>query len=284
MAWQSQYAGLLREILDSGYPTPDRTGVGTKSLFGKSIRVDLQEGFPLLTLKKVPFRLIVTELLWFLQGRTDKQWLTDRNNHIWDEWDSPEYPGYIGPGYSWQWRCYNAPYDPSYAPGWEESDRGLDQIADLLTTLKYDPYSRRHIVDAWNPEFLFYMALPPCHQTFQMYVRDGKLSCHLYQRSADMFLGVPFNIASYALLTHIIAIEVGLEVGELVWTGGDCHVYNNHVSQVEEIISRKPYPLPHLVVQPPIKEKNQILPPYMEQDFTLHNYNSHSAIKAPVAV
>ena len=284
MDWQSQYAGLLREILDSGYPTQDRTGVGTKSLFAKSLRVDLQEGFPLLTIKKVPFRLIVTELLWFLQGRTDKQWLTDRNNHIWDEWDSPEYPGYIGPGYSWQWRCYNAPYDPSYVPGWKQSEVGVDQIADLITSLKYDPYSRRHIVDAWNPDFLPDMALPPCHQTFQMYVRDGKLSCHLYQRSADMFLGVPFNIASYALLTHIIAMEVGLGVGEFIWTGGDCHVYNNHVTQVEEMIERTPYTCPSLVIQPPLKESLDILPPYIEEDFRLCNYKSHPAIKATVAV
>lgn len=311
------YLQLIRDILEKGHEKSDRTGTGTKSLFGYQMRFNLAEGFPLLTTKKVPFGLIKSELLWFLRGDTNIRFLLEHNNHIWDEWafknwvESDEYHGpdmtnfglraqeddnfnkvyqdekkkfcqkivedqefankfgNLGDVYGAQWRHWQT-----------RNGETIDQIKDVIETIKNNPDSRRMIVTAWNPEDVPLSALPPCHTLFQFYVNDGKLSCQLYQRSADVFLGVPFNIASYALLTHMIARETGLEVGEFVHTLGDAHIYLNHLDQVNEQLQRKPNDAPTLWLNP---EKKNIMDFEME-DIKVKNYHSHSAIKAPVAV
>jgi thymidylate synthase len=262
----TQYEDLLRRILETGTPKQDRTGTGTVSLFGERLRYDLSERFPLVTTKKVHFKSIAVELLWFLRGDSNVGWLRENGVTIWDEWASPE--GELGPVYGVQWRS------------WPTPDGGqIDQISTLLDTLRSDPDSRRMIVSAWNVAALPDMALAPCHAFFQFYVADGKLSCQLYQRSADMFLGVPFNIASYALLTCMIAAQVGLEPGDFVWVGGDCHVYSNHVEQVSEQLSREPRPFPTLELAPAPS-----LFDYTYEHVTVHDYDPHPAIRAAVAV
>lgn len=314
---EEPYLQLIRDILEKGHEKSDRTGTGTKSLFGYQMRFNLAEGFPLLTTKKVPFGLIKSELLWFLRGDTNIRFLLEYNNHIWDEWafknwvESDEYHGpdmtnfglraqeddnfnkvyqdekkkfcqkivedqefankfgNLGDVYGAQWRHWQT-----------RNGETIDQIKDVIETIKNNPDSRRMIVTAWNPEDVPLSALPPCHTLFQFYVNDGKLSCQLYQRSADVFLGVPFNIASYALLTHMIARETGLEVGEFVHTLGDAHIYLNHLDQVNEQLQRKPNDAPTLWLNP---EKKNIMDFEME-DIKVKNYHSHSAIKAPVAV
>lgn len=314
---EEPYLQLIRDILEKGHEKSDRTGTGTKSLFGYQMRFNLAEGFPLLTTKKVPFGLIKSELLWFLRGDTNIRFLLEHNNHIWDEWafknwvESDEYHGpdmtnfglraqeddnfnkvyqdekkkfcqkivedqefankfgNLGDVYGAQWRHWQT-----------RNGETIDQIKDVIETIKNNPDSRRMIVTAWNPEDVPLSALPPCHTLFQFYVNDGKLSCQLYQRSADVFLGVPFNIASYALLTHMIARETGLEVGEFVHTLGDAHIYLNHLYQVNEQLQRKPNDAPTLWLNP---EKKNIMDFEME-DIKVKNYHSHSAIKAPVAV
>lgn len=314
---EEPYLQLIRDILEKGHEKSDRTGTGTKSLFGYQMRFNLAEGFPLLTTKKVPFGLIKSELLWFLRGDTNIRFLLEHNNHIWDEWafknwvESDEYHGpdmtnfglraqeddnfnkvyqdekkkfcqkivedqefankfgNLGDVYGAQWRHWQT-----------RNGETIDQIKDVIETIKNNPDSRRMIVTAWNPEDVPLSALPPCHTLFQFYVNDGKLSCQLYQRSADVFLGVPFNIASYALLTHMIARETGLEVGEFVHTLGDAHIYLNHLDQVNEQLQRKPNDAPTLWLNP---EKKNIMDFEMEE-IKVKNYHSHSAIKAPVAV
>ncbi|MYY76363.1 thymidylate synthase [Ligilactobacillus salivarius] len=314
---EEPYLQLIRDILEKGHEKSDRTGTGTKSLFGYQMRFNLAEGFPLLTTKKVPFGLIKSELLWFLRGDTNIRFLLEHNNHIWDEWafknwvQSDEYHGpdmtnfglraqeddnfnkvcqdekkkfcqkivedqefankfgNLGDVYGAQWRHWQT-----------RNGETIDQIKDVIETIKNNPDSRRMIVTAWNPEDVPLSALPPCHTLFQFYVNDGKLSCQLYQRSADVFLGVPFNIASYALLTHMIARETGLEVGEFIHTLGDAHIYLNHLDQVNEQLQRKPNDAPTLWLNP---EKKNIMDFEME-DIKVKNYHSHSAIKAPVAV
>lgn len=314
---EEPYLQLIRDILEKGHEKSDRTGTGTKSLFGYQMRFNLAEGFPLLTTKKVPFGLIKSELLWFLRGDTNIRFLLEHNNHIWDEWafknwvESDEYHGpdmtnfglraqeddnfnkvyqdekkkfcqkivedqefankfgNLGDVYGAQWRHWQT-----------RNGETIDQIKDVIETIKNNPDSRRMIVTAWNPEDVPLSALPPCHTLFQFYVNDGKLSCQLYQRSADVFLGVPFNIASYALLTHMIARETGLEVGEFVHTLGDAHIYLNHLDQVNEQLQRKPNDAPTLWLN---SEKKNIMDFEME-DIKVKNYHSHSAIKAPVAV
>lgn len=314
---EEPYLQLIRDILEKGHEKSDRTGTGTKSLFGYQMRFNLAEGFPLLTTKKVPFGLIKSELLWFLRGDTNIRFLLEHNNHIWDEWafknwvESDEYHGpdmtnfglraqeddnfnkvyqdekkkfcqkivedqefankfgNLGDVYGAQWRHWQT-----------RNGETIDQIKDVIETIKNNPDSRRMIVTAWNPEDVPLSALPPCHTLFQFYVNDGKLSCQLYQRSADVFLGVPFNIAGYALLTHMIARETGLEVGEFVHTLGDAHIYLNHLDQVNEQLQRKPNDAPTLWLNP---EKKNIMDFEME-DIKVKNYHSHSAIKAPVAV
>ena len=314
---EEPYLQLIRDILEKGHEKSDRTGTGTKSLFGYQMRFNLAEGFPLLTTKKVPFGLIKSELLWFLRGDTNIRFLLEHNNHIWDEWafkkwvQSDEYHGpdmtnfglraqeddnfnkvyqdekkkfcqkivedqefankfgNLGDVYGAQWRHWQT-----------RNGETIDQIKDVIETIKNNPDSRRMIVTAWNPEDVPLSALPPCHTLFQFYVNDGKLSCQLYQRSADVFLGVPFNIASYALLTHMIARETGLEVGEFVHTLGDAHIYLNHLDQVNEQLERSPYDAPKLWLNP---EKKNIMD-FEMKDIKVKNYRSHSAIKAPVAV
>lgn len=260
------YEDLLDDILYEGVSKSDRTGTGTRSLFGQQLRYDLTEGFPLITTKKVHFKSIAGELLWFLRGDTNVRWLQEQGIKIWDEWADEN--GDLGPVYGAQWRSWTGP-----------DGEGIDQIRQAIDLLKTDPDSRRIIVSAWNVGELDKMALMPCHTLFQFYVADGKLSCHIYQRSADMFLGVPFNIASYALLTHLMAREVGLELGELVWTGGDCHIYDNHVDQVKEQLSRTVPPFPSLS----IAEIESIFDAEIA-DFIVRDYEPHPAIKAPVAV
>ena len=259
------YLDLLRRVLDEGVEKSDRTGTGTRSVFGHQMRFDLREGFPLVTTKKVHTRSVFAELLWFLRGDTNVKWLQDRGVTIWDEWADDN--GDLGPVYGYQWRSWPTP-----------DGRHVDQIAQVLHTLRTDPDSRRMVVSAWNVAELDRMALAPCHAFFQFHVADGKLSCQLYQRSADLFLGVPFNIASYALLTHLVAAEVGLEVGDFVWTGGDVHVYDNHVEQVTEQLTRTPYPFPRLAVRPAGLFEHEY------EDFEVLDYRHHPAIKAPVAV
>lgn len=260
------YEDLLREVLEHGTPKSDRTGTGTRSLFGRQIRFDLADGFPLITTKRVHFKSVAVELLWFLRGESNIGYLKEHGVSIWDEWADEN--GELGPVYGVQWRSWPTP-----------SGEHIDQIQLVIDQIKNNPDSRRIIVSAWNPADIPEMALAPCHAFFQFYVADGKLSCQLYQRSADMFLGVPFNIASYALLTHMIAAQTGLEVGEFVWTGGDCHIYDNHIEQVTEQLSRDAYPAPTLT----LKQRDSIFD-YEFEDFIIEDYNHHPAIKAPVAV
>ncbi|MBM7367649.1 thymidylate synthase [Gordonia hydrophobica] len=260
------YEDLLQLVMDTGTPKSDRTGTGTRSVFGHQLRFDLSAGFPLITTKKVHLKSIVYELLWFLRGDSNVRWLQERGVTIWDEWAAPD--GELGPVYGVQWRNWPTP-----------SGEHVDQIAAALETLKQNPDSRRNIVSAWNVGEIPQMALPPCHAFFQFYVADGKLSCQLYQRSADLFLGVPFNIASYALLTHMMAQQAGLEVGDFVWTGGDCHIYDNHVEQVTEQLTREPLPYPTLTLH-----KADSIFDYEFDDIEIVGYQSHPAIKAPVAV
>jgi thymidylate synthase len=261
------YLNLLQHILDTGVPQADRTGVGTLSVFGHQMRFNLAEGFPLLTTKKVHIRSIFIELLWFLNGDTNVKWLQDNKVSIWDEWADAQ--GELGPVYGKQWR------------NWETADgRSIDQIKALVDQIKSNPASRRQIVTAWNPGELDRMALAPCHCLFQTYVAGGKLSLQLYQRSADVFLGVPFNIASYALLTHLLAHQCGLEVGEFIWTGGDTHLYTNHVDQARLQLTRTPKPLPRLW----IKRQPDTIDGYHFEDFEILDYNADAHIAAPVAV
>ncbi|WP_308436820.1 thymidylate synthase [Rhodococcus sp. NKCM2511] len=260
------YEDLLRRILDTGTAKSDRTGTGTTSVFGHQMRFDLAAGFPLITTKKVHLKSIVYELLWFLRGDSNVTWLQEHGVSIWDEWAAPD--GELGPVYGVQWRSWPTP-----------SGEHIDQISQVIETLKTDPDSRRMIVSAWNVGEIPQMALPPCHAFFQFYVADGKLSCQLYQRSADMFLGVPFNIASYALLTHMVAAQTGLDVGEFVWTGGDCHIYDNHRDQVAEQLSREAYPYPTLKLA-----QRDSISDYTFDDVEIVDYQHHPAIKAPVAV
>ncbi|HEV2110874.1 MAG TPA: thymidylate synthase [Gammaproteobacteria bacterium] len=262
-----QYLALMREVRERGARKSDRTGTGTLSLFGHQMRFDLQQGFPAVTTKKLHFRSIIHELLWFLKGETNVRYLQENGVRIWDEWADSK--GDLGPVYGYQWRSWPAP-----------DGRHIDQISRVLDELRRNPDSRRLIVSAWNVADLDHMALQPCHAFFQFYVAEGRLSCQMYQRSADIFLGVPFNIASYALLTHLVAQQVGLEVGEFVWTGGDCHLYMNHLQQVDEQLQREPLPLPRLI----IRRKPASLFEYTFEDFEIANYKSHPAIKAPVAV
>jgi len=317
MTAEQQYLDLCKLVLDKGVKRMDRTNTGTYSVFGHQMRYDLSEGFPLLTTKSVPFRLIASELLWFIKGDTNIRYLLENNNNIWNEWafkrwvESDEYTGPdmtdfgnrsltdaefkeeydeqmeffkekvleddefakkygdLGFVYGKQWR------------DWKTSQNDtIDQLHDVIQEIKNNPYSRRHIVSAWNPEDIPHMALPPCHTLFQFYVADGKLSCQLYQRSGDIFLGVPFNIASYALLTHLIAHETGLEVGEFVHTIGDAHIYVNHVEQVRTQLERDPREFPTLTLN---QDKDSIFD-FEMSDFTVENYNPHPAIRAPIAV
>ena len=262
-----QYLDLLREIRDNGVTKTDRTGVGTKSIFGHQMRFNLQDGFPLLTTKKVFLKGIIYELLWFLKGDTNIKFLTDNNVHIWDEWADEN--GDLGYVYGKQWRS------------WEATDgRVIDQISQVVDLIKNHPDSRRILVTAWNPAEIDKMALPPCHCLFQFYVAAGKLSCQLYQRSADTFLGVPFNIASYALLTMMLAQVCGLEPGEFIHTTGDTHIYLNHLEQVNEQLSREPRPLPKMIINPDVKS----IFDFKYEDFKLEGYDPYPAIKAPVAV
>ena len=262
-----QYLEFLRHIRDSGARKEDRTGTGTLSVFGYQMRFELGKGFPLVTTKKLHLRSIIHELLWFLRGETNIKYLRDNAVTIWDEWADER--GELGPVYGVQWRSWPAP-DGSH----------IDQISQVIETLRTDPDSRRIIVSAWNVAEIPQMALAPCHAFFQFYVADGRLSCQLYQRSADLFLGVPFNIASYALLTLMVAEQVGLEPGEFIWTGGDCHIYDNHVEQVTEQLSRDPFPAPRLRIQ---TQRDSIFD-YRFEDFVVEDYQHHPAIRAAVAV
>lgn len=262
-----QYLELMKKVLDEGTPKNDRTGTGTLSIFGHQMRFNLQDGFPLVTTKRCHLRSIIHELLWFLNGDTNVGYLHDNSVTIWDEWADDN--GNLGPVYGKQWRSWGA------ADG-----RHIDQLANVLTQLKQDPDSRRIIVSAWNVGELDQMALAPCHAFFQFYVADGKLSCQLYQRSCDIFLGLPFNIASYALLVHMVAQQCDLAVGDFVWTGGDTHLYNNHMDQTHLQLGREPRPLPKLV----IKRRPASLFDYRFEDFDIEGYDPHPAIKAPVAI
>ena len=261
------YLDLLRLVLERGDRKADRTGTGTVALFGHQMRFDLADGFPMVTTKKLHLRSIIHELLWFLSGDTNVKYLRDNGVTIWDEWADEN--GELGPVYGYQWRSWPAP-----------DGRHIDQVSALLDQIRSDPDSRRLIVSAWNVADIPRMRLPPCHAFFQFYVAGGRLSCQLYQRSADLFLGVPFNIASYALLVHLVAQQTGLEPGEFVWTGGDCHIYLNHFDAVREQLGRKPYPLPRLA----IRNRPASLFDYRFEDFEVVGYQSHPAIKAPVAV
>jgi thymidylate synthase len=262
-----QYLDLMRQIRQHGARKEDRTGTGTLSVFGPQLRFDLNAGFPLVTTKKIHLRSVVYELLWFLRGETNVAWLRDHGVSIWDEWANER--GELGPVYGKQWRSWPAP-----------DGRSIDQIAQAVDQLKRNPDSRRIMVSAWNVGELNEMALMPCHALFQFYVAGGKLSCQLYQRSADLFLGVPFNIASYALLTHMFAQQCDLEPGEFIWTGGDTHLYLNHLEQADEQLSRAPLPLPKLV----LRRRPPTIFDYDYEDFEFVNYQHHAAIKAPVAV
>jgi len=261
------YLELMRRIRDTGVRKSDRTGTGTYSLFGQQLRFDLSQGFPLVTTKKLHLRSIVYELLWFLRGETNVAWLHEHGVSIWDEWAQPD--GELGPVYGKQWRAWLAP-----------DGRTIDQITQALDLIRRDPDSRRIIVSAWNVGELRQMALMPCHAFFQFYVAEGRLSCQMYQRSADIFLGVPFNIASYALLLHMFAQQCDLKPGELVWTGGDCHLYVNHLEQAALQLGRAPLPLPRLV----LRRRPATIFDYQYEDFEFVNYQYHEAIRAPVAV
>ncbi|MDX2237376.1 MAG: thymidylate synthase [Hyphomonadaceae bacterium] len=266
------YLALLRDILAHGADAPDRTGTGVRSVFGRQMRFALDDGFPLLTTKKLHLKSIILELLWFLRGDQNVRWLQERGVTIWDEWADEN--GDLGPVYGKQWRSWSAP-----------DGRVIDQISAVVQSLKSNPHSRRHIVSAWNPADVDSMALPPCHCLFQFYVApgedgQGRLSCQLYQRSADMFLGVPFNIASYALLTLMMAQVVGLKPGDFVHTLGDAHLYANHVDQARLQLSRAPYPAPRMILNPNVKD----IFAFTYEDFTLQGYQAHPAIKAPIAV
>ncbi|MFI4932186.1 MAG: thymidylate synthase [Burkholderiales bacterium] len=271
---RTQYEDFMRHVFTHGVAKTDRTGTGTRSVFGHQMRFDLREGFPLVTTKKVHFRSIALELLWFLRGDSNANWLRERGVTIWDEWASPQ--GELGPVYGVQWRS------------WPTPDGGhVDQIAQVVKQLKSDPDSRRIIVSAWNVADIPKMALAPCHAFFQFYVAPGdrpgapgRLSCQLYQRSADIFLGVPFNIASYALLTHMLAQQCDLEVGDFIWAGGDCHIYSNHVEQVTTQLARQPFAYPLLR----FKRRPPSIFDYAYEDFEILEYESHPAIKAPIAV
>lgn len=262
-----QYLDMMRHVLENGEDKGDRTGTGTRSVFGYQMRFNLQDGFPLVTTKKLHLRSIIYELLWFLNGDTNIKYLKDNGVSIWDEWADDN--GDLGPVYGEQWRSWKKPDGTT-----------IDQISNVLHQIKNNPDSRRLMVVAYNPGVADEMALPPCHSLFQFYVANDKLSCQLYQRSADIFLGVPFNIASYALLTHMMAQQAGLDVGEFIWTGGDTHLYSNHFEQAKEQLSRQPLPLPTLK----IKRKPDSLFDYQFEDFEIVGYESHPHIKAPVAV
>jgi thymidylate synthase len=262
-----QYLDLMRHVRDHGVRKDDRTGTGTLSLFGYQMRFDLAAGFPLVTTKKLHLRSIIHELLWFLQGATNVRYLREHGVTIWDEWADPE--GNLGPVYGYQWRSWPTP-----------DGKSIDQIADVVAQIRRNPDSRRLIVSAWNVSDIPHMALAPCHALFQFHVVDGRLSCQMYQRSADVFLGVPFNIASYALLTHMFAQQCDLAAGDFIWTGGDCHLYLNHLEQVRMQLQREPLPLPRLV----LKRRPPDLFSYRFEDFEVVGYQSHPAIKAPIAV
>ena len=266
MSVHTGYEDLLAHVLAHGTPKGDRTGTGTLSVFGHQLRYDLSQGFPLVTTKRVHLRSIVHELLWFLRGDSNVRWLQEHGVRIWNEWADED--GELGPVYGVQWRSWPAP-----------DGRHIDQIAQVLDTIRTDPDSRRMVVSAWNVAELDRMALQPCHALFQFHVADGRLSCQLYQRSADLFLGVPFNIASYSLLTHLVAQQTGLEVGDFIWTGGDCHIYANHVEAVREQLSREPYPFPTLRLRqaPSLFE-------YAWEDVEVEDYRHHPAIRAEIAV
>jgi thymidylate synthase len=262
-----QYHDLMKEVLAKGVQKSDRTGTGTVSVFGHQMRFNLADGFPMVTTKKLHLKSIIYELLWFLKGSTNNNWLKERGVSIWNEWAAPD--GDLGPIYGYQWRSWPAP-----------NGQHIDQISEVVETIKKNPDSRRIIVSAWNVADIPRMALAPCHAFFQFYVADGKLSCQLYQRSADIFLGVPFNIASYALLTHMMAQQCNLEVGDFIWTGGDCHLYSNHLEQVELQLSRDFFPLPKLNI---LRKPDSIFD-YEFEDFEIFGYESHPHIKAPVAI
>ena len=262
----NQYEEFMRHVYENGVEKSDRTGTGTRSVFGYQMRFNLQEGFPLVTTKKLHLRSIIHELLWFLQGDSNIKYLKDNGVSIWDEWADEN--GELGPVYGVQWR------------NWTGREQNVDQIAELIKTIKTNPDSRRMIVTAWNVAEIHKMALPPCHMMFQVYVANGKLSCQLYQRSCDIFLGVPFNIASYSLLTHMLAQQCDLEVGDFVWTGGDCHIYSNHYEQVELQLSREPRAYPQLK----INRRPDSIFDYRFEDFEIVGYDPHPHIKAAVAV
>jgi thymidylate synthase len=262
-----QYHDLMKEVLTKGVQKSDRTGTGTISVFGHQMRFNLADGFPMVTTKKLHLKSIIYELLWFLKGSTNNNWLKERGVSIWNEWAAPD--GELGPIYGYQWRSWPA-----------SNGQHIDQIAEVIDTIKKNPDSRRIIVSAWNVADIPRMALAPCHAFFQFYVADGKLSCQLYQRSADIFLGVPFNIASYALLTHMVAQQCNLEVGDFIWTGGDCHLYSNHLEQVDLQLSRDFFPLPKLNI---LRKPDSIFD-YEFEDFEITGYECHPHIKAPVAI
>ncbi|CAH9014304.1 thymidylate synthase [Candidatus Nitrosacidococcus sp. I8] len=262
-----QYLNLLKIVLETGKHRGDRTGMGTQSIFGYQMRFDLQRGFPLVTTKKLHTRSIFVELLWFLKGDTNIQYLHEHSVTIWDEWADTQ--GELGPVYGKQWRAWPL-----------MNGETLDQISSTIDQLKSNPYSRRHVVVAYNPADIDKMALPPCHALFQFYIAENKLSCQLYQRSADLFLGVPFNIASYALLTHLVAEQCNLEVGEFIWTGGDIHLYQNHIIQTKEQLTRTPYLLPKLH----IKRKPSSIFEYSYEDLEILDYKSHPTIKAAISI
>ncbi len=264
---RTQYEDFMRHVFTAGVPKHDRTGTGTVSVFGYQMRFDLSEGFPLVTTKKVHFPSIAYELLWFLRGDSNVRWLQEQGVTIWDEWADES--GDLGPVYGVQWRSWPRPNGGT-----------VDQIAEAVRLLREQPDSRRIVVSAWNVADLPEMALQPCHAFFQLYVADGRLSCQVYQRSADVFLGVPFNIASYALLTHMLAQQCDLEVGDLIWTGGDCHIYDNHREQVETQLLRTPFPYPALA----LRRRPDSIFDYVFEDFEVVGYEHHPAIRAPVAV
>ncbi len=265
------YLDLMRHVLEHGTEKTDRTGTGTRSVFGWQMRFNLAEGFPMVTTKKLHTKSIIYELLWFLSGSSNVRPLQANGVSIWDEWARED--GDLGPVYGVQWRSWPAPTP-------EQPDAVIDQVTQLIRDIKATPDSRRLIVSAWNVSQIPQMALAPCHALFQFYVADGKLSCQLYQRSADIFLGVPFNIASYALLTHMVAQQCDLDVGDFIWTGGDCHLYTNHLEQAKEQLSRAPYPLPTLV----IRRRPPTIFDYAFEDFEIQGYQCHPHIKAPVAI